>query len=215
MRDAFLGDIIVVRTLSLRIAVCLLWLIVVGVGFVVLMKYQATSGTVGSTPSQWPSAAQISLDHNCPTMIMFAHPKCPCTDASMEELNRILAQCSGKVATHVLFFKPADFSDGWVRTGLWQSAAAIPGLAVQEDRDGAQARLFGAETSGYLVLYDRHGRLLFKGGITGSRAHAGDNAGEEAIVSLLTGQTASLTQTPVYGCSLLGECQNLATSLSK
>jgi hypothetical protein len=129
----------------------------------------------------------------------------------MEELNRILAQCSGKVATHVLFFKPAVFPESWARTGLWPSAAAIPGVAAQEDRDGAQARLFGAETSGYLVLYDTHGRLLFKGGITGSRAHAGDNAGEDAVVSLLTGHAARLAQTPVFGCSLLGECQTSAT----
>jgi hypothetical protein len=133
----------------------------------------------------------------------------------MEELNRILAQCSGKVAPHVLFFRPAGFSDSWARTGLWPSAAAIPGVTVQEDRDGAQARLFGAETSGYLVLYDTQGRLLFKGGITGSRAHAGDNAGENAVVSLLTGQPVSLTQTPVYGCSLLGECPISTTSLAK
>ena len=140
-------------------------------------------------------------------MIVFAHPKCPCTGASMEELNRILAQCSGKVAAHVLFFKPAGLPDSWVRTGLWATAAAIPGVAVHEDCDGEQARLFGAETSGYLVLYDPHGRLLFKGGITGSRAHAGDNAGENAVVALLTGHEASLAQTPVYGCSLLGECQ--------
>jgi hypothetical protein len=207
--------LIVARILSMRFAVCLLWLTAVGGGFAILLRYQNAGGAAGSTPSQWPSAAHIALDHNRPTMIMFAHPQCPCTRASMEELNRILAQCSGKVATHVLFFKPSGFSDGWVRTGLWPSAAAIPGVAVQEDGDGAQARLFGAETSGYLVLYDPQGRLLFKGGITGSRAHAGDNAGENAVVSLLTGHAADLTQTPVYGCSLLGECQASPTSLTK
>jgi len=129
----------------------------------------------------------------------------------MEELNRILAQCSGKVVTHVLFFKPAGFPENWARTGLWPSAAAIPGVAVQEDRDGTQARLFGAETSGFVVLYDPLGRLLFKGGITGSRAHAGDNPGEDAVASLLTGHAAGLTQTPVFGCSLLGECQASTT----
>jgi hypothetical protein len=207
--------LIVARILSMRITVCLLWLTVVGGGFVVLQRYQNASGNVGSTPSQWPSAAHISLDHNRPTMIMFAHPKCPCTRASMEELNRILAQCSGKVTAHVLFFSPAGFPDSWARAGLWPSAAAIPGVVVQDDRDGAQALLFGAETSGYLVLYDPHGELLFKGGITGSRGHAGDNAGEIAVVSLLTGHAAALTQTPVYGCSLLGECQAFTAPSAK
>jgi hypothetical protein len=191
----------------MRAAVCLVWLTAVGGGFVVLLRYQNASGTVGPTPSHWPALAQMPLDHDRPTMILFAHPKCPCTQASIEELNRILAQCSGKVVTHVLFFKPAGFLDSWVRSGLWTSAAAIPGVAVRADPDGALARLFGAETSGYLVLYDPHGRLLFNGGITGGRGHAGDNAGENAVVSLLTRQPAALTQTPVYGCSLLGECR--------
>jgi len=199
----------------MRIAVCLLWLTVVGGGFVVLLKYQATSGATGSTPLQWPSSAQIPLDPNLPTMIMFAHPKCPCTSASIGELNHLMAQCSGKVASHVLFYKPHEVSDDWARTGLWPSAAAIPSVAVQEDREGAQARLFGAETSGYLVLYSPHGRLLFQGGITGSRGHAGDNDGEDAVVSFLTGQTPGLTQTPVYGCSLLGECRVPMTPISK
>jgi hypothetical protein len=199
----------------MRIAVCLLWLTVVGGGFVVLLKYQTTSGTTGTTPLQWPASAQIPLDPNLPTMILFAHPKCPCTRASIGELNRLLAQCSGKVATHVLFYKPVEFSDDWARTGLWPSAAAIPDVMVQEDGEGTQARLFGAETSGFLVLYDPHGRLLFKGGITGSRGHAGDNAGEDAVVSLLGGQAPSLRQTPVYGCSLLGECRAPTTESTK
>ena len=124
----------------------------------------------------------------------------------MEELNRLMAQCGGQVAAHVFFFKPKMFSNDWMRTDLWRSATAIPGVTVHEDSDGARAQLFGAETSGYVLLYDTHGQLLFKGGITGSRGHAGDNAGESAVTALLTGQGASLRQTRVYGCSLLSDC---------
>src|SRR5208282_2963125 len=126
---------------------------------------------------------------------------------SLEELNRLLAQCRGQVAAHVVFFKPEIFSNDWVQTDLWRSAKAIPGVTVHEDSDGTQARRFGAETSGYVLLYDINGQLLFKGGITGSRGHAGDNAGENAVSSLLAGQAVSLRQTPVYGCSLLGKCE--------
>jgi hypothetical protein len=86
---------------------------------------------------------------------------------------------------------------------------------VEEDPNGAEAQLFGAETSGYVLLYDTLGQLLFKGGITGSRGHAGDNAGENAIVSLLTGQGASAKQAPVYGCSLIGECEALPEGVGK
>jgi hypothetical protein len=197
----------VVRILPIQIGLCALWLVAAGAGFVAILNYQNTSGPAGVTLQQWPSGAQITLDHNRDTLLMFAHPQCPCTRASLEELNRLLARSQGKAATQVLFFKPGKFPDDWTRTDLWRNAAAIPGVTVHEDLDGVQARLFGAETSGYVLLYDIHGQLLFQGGITGSRGHVGDNAGENAIVSLLNGQDANLKRTQVYGCSLLGKSE--------
>jgi hypothetical protein len=149
----------------------------------------------------------VTFDHKHPNLVMFVHPQCPCTSASIEELNRILARWRNSVSAQVWFFKPAGFPSEWTQSSLWRSATAIPGVTAHEDADGAQARLFGAETSGYVVFYDARGRLEFRGGITAGRGHAGDNAGEDAIVSLLAGHDAGLRQTPVYGCSLLGECQ--------
>jgi hypothetical protein len=190
-----------------RIVCCLAWLAVSGAGFAVLSKYQNTSGSSGPTPSDWPSQARVTLDQKRDTLIMFVHPQCPCSTASIEELNRLLARHSESVNAQVWFFRPKAFPTNWMQSNLWRAAAAIPGVAVQEDLDGAQARVFGAETSGFVMLYDPQGKLRFKGGITGSRGHAGDNAGEDTIVSLLAGQETGLCQTPVYGCSLLGKCR--------
>ena len=170
-----------------------------------VLNYQNTRGSVGITPEHWPSETQIALDHNRDTLLMFVHPQCPCTQASMEEFNRLMAQCHGRVVAYVLFLKPSQLSNDWTRTNLWRSAAAIPDVTVQEDIDGTQARKFGAETSGYVLLYDPHGQILFKGGITDSRGHAGDNTGESVIISLVNGQNTNLKQTPVYGCSLLNK----------
>jgi hypothetical protein len=133
----------------------------------------------------------------------------------VEELNRLLALGHDHVAAQVWFFKPAGFQPDWTQSGLCRSAAAIPGVTIHNDLDGRQARLFGAATSGYVVLYDPRGQLLFKGGITGSRGHAGDNAGENAVASLLAGQRPGLRQTPVYGCSLLGECKDAQNSIPR
>jgi len=65
-----------------------------------------------------------------------------------------------------------------------------------------EARRFGVETSGQTLLYDAGGRLIFSGGITGSRGHAGDNAGEAALVALLTSGQADRRATSVFGCPL-------------
>jgi hypothetical protein len=196
-------------------AFCLLWLVAATTGFAWILHYQSSGGTSDAAPEHWPSGTQIALDSKHDTLVMFAHPQCPCTRASMEELNRLLARSEGRVAAQVLFFKPDKYSSDWVHSDLWRSAAAIPGVVVREDTNGSQASQFGAETSGYVLLYDTHGRLLFKGGITGSRGHAGENTGESAIIALLKGQEMSLKQTPVYGCSLLGKCETPMETVAK
>ena len=69
-------------------------------------------------------------------------------------------------------------------------------------RRGEGAALW-AETSGYVVVYSPSGELLFHGGITAGRGHAGDNSGEQAILSLLSTHEAPTRQTRVFGCALL------------
>ena len=61
---------------------------------------------------------------------------------------------------------------------------------------------------GEVVLYDHAGRLLFTGGITPARGHAGDNAGLSAVLNLINHDPSVGATTPVYGCSLFGNTQN-------
>jgi hypothetical protein len=113
-----------------------------------------------------------------------------------------MARLQGKVYAYVLFLQPAQSDANWEDTGLQRSAAAIPGVKVRSDVDGVEARRFGAETSGHTLLFDRDGLLLFSGGITEFRGHAGDNTGERAIESLVNNQPPARTATFVFGCSL-------------
>ncbi len=192
---------------KVRTALVALWLFAVGAGFAMILNYQKTSGQTGPTPGRWPAGSQITLDPQRDTLVMFAHPQCPCTRASIGELNRVLARTHDRVTAHVFFIKPSQSSEGWSKTDLWRSAAAIPGVTVHEDLGGRLAGLFGAETSGDVLLYDTKGQLLFSGGITGSRGHAGDNASETTLISLCEGQTIQFAETPVFGCSLNGTCK--------
>ncbi len=165
------------------------------------MVYKTTPGKEEKTPRTWPAASPLAFTPNQPTLVMFAHPRCPCTRASIGELAVLMAQCQGKVAAHVLFLRPEGV-EGWTETDLGRSAAAIPGVSVQWDERGRAARDFGAGTAGSGVLYDTNGSLLFHGGITDARGHSGDNDGREGIVALLGHKEARNVRTPVYGCSL-------------
>src|SRR5262249_29389521 len=129
---------------------------------------------------------------------------CPCSRASLEELDRLLADTAELVVPHVVVLKPPDVPEDWNRTDLWDQAAAIPTVDVTADVDGFESSVFHASTSGQVVLYDAEGRLRFSGGITASRGHAGDNDGRATIAALLTGPGGRRLPraTPVYGCAL-------------
>jgi hypothetical protein len=180
-----------------------IWLFCIAAGLEVLFNYENSPGREGPAVVDWPSTTRILRDSAHSTLIMFAHPQCPCTRASLGELNLLMTHCQGRVTAHVVFFKPEEFTADWTKTDLWRSAEAIPGVRVRVDEGGVESELFHAQTSGFTVLYDTQGRLLFRGGITSARGHSGDNAGRAALQALIRGDSADQTHTRVFGCSLL------------
>ncbi|HEX8649715.1 MAG TPA: hypothetical protein VF708_02665 [Pyrinomonadaceae bacterium] len=181
------------------------WLLMIGAGLWFLWKYESTPGMAAAAPAEWPAESHLRLAVGSATLVMLAHPHCPCTRASIGELARVMTQAQEHVTAYVLFVKPANFSEDWEKTDLWASAAAIPGVSVVRDDEGVEASRFHAATSGQTLLYDREGKLLFSGGMTSARGHAGDNAGRTAIVSLLNMNEAEQSTTPVFGCPLFAK----------
>jgi hypothetical protein len=179
------------------------WIAAVAFGLRVLLRYESTPGRVGAVGGNWPAASTIPRSAANPTLVMLAHPHCPCTRASIGELAQIMADTQGKLNAWVLFIKPAGAGVDWEDTELRRSAAAIPGVTILTDTDGTEVTRFGAETSGHTLLFDRDGALLFSGGITASRGHAGRNAGESAIIAAVNGKRGERARTPIFGCSLI------------
>lgn len=179
------------------------WIAAVAFGLRILLRYESTPGRIGVVGGNWPATSAIARTEPNPTLVMLAHPHCPCTRASIGELAQIMADTQGKLEAYVLFTKPNGAGADWDDTELRRSAAAIPGVTVLTDPDGSEARRFGAETSGHTLLFDRDGALRFSGGITASRGHAGRNAGESAIIAAVNGKRSDRARTPVFGCSLV------------
>jgi hypothetical protein len=178
------------------------WMAALAFGGRVLFKYETTAGRVGIVSSTWPSVSVVPRQTDKPTLLMLAHPHCPCTRASVGELAEVMAHAVGKVNAYVLFVKPPGAGADWDDTDLRRSAAAIPGVTVMTDENGTEAARFGTETSGHTLVFDRGGTLVFSGGITASRGHAGENAGESAVLAALSQLPIVLNRTPVFGCSL-------------
>jgi hypothetical protein len=168
-----------------------------------MWRYDTTPAVIRPSPLQMPTeigppSARIAI------LLMFLHPHCPCSRASVGELALLMTRCRGRLRAEVYFCRPAGVSSDWEKTDLWNRAAAIPGVHVISDIAGMKARRMNVRTSGETVLYSADGHLLFHGGITLARGHSGDNAGRAAIVSLIETGRASRTTHPVFGCSLLG-----------
>lgn len=197
------------RRLVLQIAAGFLWVGASCGGLAALAMYANSSGPFQVGPRQWPADTRLRLSDQGTTLILFAHPRCPCTRASLGELEKIVARFQGSVTPWVVFFKPARLEESWDQTDLWETAVAIPGVQVVSDLNGVEAQRFRAVTSGETLLYSGEGELLFKGGITLARGHAGDNVGRSAIESSLAGAAPACHQTPVFGCPISSSRRNV------
>lgn len=182
-----------------------IWAVSVVTGLAVLVNHQVAPGKATVAGANWPPGTAFELDSQQPTLVMFVHPNCPCSRASLGELAKLATDCPGATALRLVFVQPAEFKQGWERTDLWHKAKRIPQASLSEDHEGGEARRFGARTSGEAFVYGPGGDLLFHGGITGSRGHEGSSIWRDEIEAVLRGQKPKHRQGPVYGCSLFLE----------
>lgn len=179
-----------------------LWLGASAAGLAGMAAYANRPGAPARAPRAWPRESLLTLDTSTPTLVMFAHPKCDCTRASVAELAELMARAPHASRTYMVFMKPLAVDASWNETALWQAARAIPGVTVLADDNGREAQRFGVETSGQSLLYDADGHLLFSGGATMARGHAGDNVGVQSMLAMLERRRPAATETPVFGCPL-------------
>jgi hypothetical protein len=167
-----------------------------------MVRYSEAPGIATHVPKLWPADSILARDARRPTLIMFLHPRCPCSRASVGELERLLARVDGRLDVSVAFVEPPHAGAGWEETDLIRRVRSLQGVRFYMDKDGTEARLFGAETSGQTLLYEPSGKLRFQGGITPGRGHAGDNPGRSALEDLVLRGRANSNDTPVFGCAL-------------
>jgi hypothetical protein len=184
--------------------VLMLWSVGIVYGLKWLHDYANAAGQTGRITQSWPAASHIKCDESGhkATLVLFLHPECACSRATVGELDELMAKTGGKADVHAVFVQPEGWSRERTQGDLWKSAAAIPGVHAYFDQDAREAKLFGAMTSGQVFAYDARGSLAFSGGITFARGHRGDNLGLQAVANLVNSGQASVSRTRVFGCSL-------------
>jgi len=149
----------------------------------------------------WPEQADILRNEQELTLLMFLHPRCPCTRASLHELEQVLREAGQPGATFVVY-QPRAGDATWQTSPLLDVIRALPEAKIVWDQQGQITKKFGAVTSGQVQLYRPSGECLFNGGITRLRGHEGTNAASEQLLAALQGKPSALAPTAVYGCAL-------------
>ena len=104
------------------------------------VRYEFTTDPPAAAFSQrhWPQQTSLELDPSRPTLVLFLHPKCPCTRASLRELERILTGTGLKPEQQprvlVVASRPADAADDWHDTDILQKAIKLPYSRLILDR---------------------------------------------------------------------------------
>jgi hypothetical protein len=167
-------------------------------GFGLLIRYEATASQTGS-----PQAAESTVfrDGNVFSVVIGLHPHCPCSRATVAELLKIYSHVPEKTKITALVFKPKTEADSWIEC-VSLSTLQKMNATIVVDTDGERATSLGLNTSGQIQIYSPQGKLLYNGGITGARGHAGDNIGEGKALALLRGEIKFAESAPTFGCSI-------------
>jgi hypothetical protein len=172
----------------------------IGWGVFAMLSYELTPAELAQAPSKWPEDSSLILASDRSTLLMFLHPACPCSRASLDELSDVARQWQNEVAIRLVFLATSD-AQLQTSSGLCKAAQSMPGVQLLED-DGHETARFGASASGEILLYDAQGDLKYHGGITGARGHRGDNFAKAALVQALSDKKPPSREMPVFGCPL-------------
>lgn len=168
----------------------------------ILLEYDNQVYETNNHPQTWPAKTKITFSLRQPSLLMFVHPRCPCTRASLEELNRLVTNFPNRLNCWIIFLKPETVTDNWYQTDLWRKANKMKDLRVYLDQNGKEATLFSVKSSGRVLLYDTNMHLIFSGGLTASRGHEGDNLGKSTIEKYLKTHKLTTNSSPSFGCPL-------------
>ncbi len=182
------------------------WFVAVMAGLLTLTAYDTAPGVAATPPPAWPSDSRLVRDADRGAVVLVLHPHCPCSRATVDELEALLPTVADRARVHVLLVAPDGTPSGWSAGDLAARVAALPSVETMIDAGAIEAGRFGAVTSGQTYVFDAAGTLRFSGGITPSRGHRDDGAARAAVLAALSrGPSVSDDDTArVFGCALTG-----------
>src|SRR5687767_4000546 len=85
------------RALLIAIAA---WAVLTSAGILWIWDYKTTPGSASAPPASWPRA--VDLPRSGPTLVVTLHPLCPCSEATVSELARLMATLAEPITVYAL-----------------------------------------------------------------------------------------------------------------
>lgn len=197
------------RCSGLLAAALIVWGVIAVGGWYGISAYSFTADpdAVTGAPTRWPADSIIAKTDNRPTLVLFLHPQCPCSRATVAELERLGTLVPVQQLPNICVVATAPRSVGnlWWSTALLSRAGRLPNAHILRDPGGVEAALFDARISGTVLLFNVEGDRLYAGGVTLARGHDGHNAGLQAVADLLIDDSAQRPAIPPFGCDVYRE----------
>ncbi|PQO45433.1 hypothetical protein [Blastopirellula marina] len=193
----------------LSTAAFVLWVIAVVGVLGSMIAYGGMAGAQLPAPKFWPNDTTIARSLDKPTLLVFLHPECPCSRATLDNLEPVIRDRDIAVVVICLGQLDLDSCEDLDHLGGCHSQlrrwSQYSNVNLVSDPVGQESDRFGAATSGYCLLFDGKGQLLYRGGVTSSRGHRGANAGVASLTTILDRSGPATDTYPVYGCPLQEE----------
>lgn len=183
-------------------ALLIAWGSTIAWGMTWFQNYESTPGPATLTSGEWPADSGIRFIPGRINIVMLAHPRCPCTRASIDELKALLDRCPDQATAHILFWTPRDAGPDWTQTDLWTRARSMANVQAHVDEMGVEARRFGAATSGHVLIFKGDGTRIYSGGLTTARGQSADGQTAAVICGLIDNSLPAPAELPVFGCPL-------------
>lgn len=171
-----------------------------------LVEFGTKPGEQALVMNNFPAASKLKLANGKFTIVAFLHPQCPCSKASVAELEELMEKCGQNANAYALFLKPVGCLEKFAKSDLFEQTSKIKNVQSIVDENGQEADIFGSRTSGQMMVYNPEGHLVFSGGITSARGHFGENRGLDAAIQSISEQKKptpnTFNCTDVYGCPL-------------
>jgi hypothetical protein len=139
------------------------FLVVTGTGS---LSFHRQAGAVGRGASLWPDDTALARGSGKGSLLVVGHADCACTAEILRAVSAITTRAGSAFDVTLLFVRPPGAPDDWTQSAERLQSEGIPGVHVFTDRDGREAKRFGASTSGRVLAYDAAGALIYSGGFS-------------------------------------------------